>query len=163
MLVNAINRALDQIEVIDVVGHTLQIIHNLAHRPTIKNCAEKKAVEMRALFLKQCQKVRHEFDDFHRNPPLKVDEPYFAGAALWAKSLFLFVENGWTSVCNAMGPTTVHDDSLELTVADLKSALFSYQQQKYRDWLDTLLDLDPAELQEQLDQVRILGWYGFGF
>ena len=155
MLVNTINRALEQIEVIDAAGHILQIVHKLAHRPTIKNCAEKKSIELRALFLQQCQKVRHEFDDFHRKPPLRVNEPSFAGAALWANALCTFIEKGWMSVCKATGPSADYDDNLEATCVDLKSALYSYPEHNYKDWLDTLSDLDPSQLQERLDQVRL--------
>jgi len=106
MLVNTINGALAPIQVVDAVAHLLQIFHKLAHRPAIKNCVEKKSMELRSLFLKQCHKIRHEFDDYHRKPPLRMNEPNFAGSALWAKALCAFVEKGWLSLCNATGPSS---------------------------------------------------------
>ncbi len=156
MLINAINRALDQIEVVRVAGHILQIVHKLAHHQTVKYCAKKKSIELRTLFQQQCQKVRREFDSFHRKPPLRINEPNFAGGALWAKALSDVIEEGWVVVLQATEPDTKYNDGLELVVDDLKSALHAYQQQMYKKWLETMSKPDPSLFQELLDQVNVL-------
>ena len=153
MLTSTINGALEKIQVIDTAAYLLCTFHKIAHRPAIKHCVDKRSMKLRALFLQQCQKTRHEFDDFHRNPPSRLNEPSFAGSALWAKALCTLVENGWLSVCNATSQNSEYDDNLESTYLELITALSAYQQQKYSDWLQSLSELDTSLLQERLDQV----------
>ena len=44
--------------------------------------------------------LRHEFDENRRRPPLRPNEPPFAGAAVWAHSLARGVEEAWLHLKN---------------------------------------------------------------
>jgi dynein heavy chain len=156
MVINIINKAFEQIKVIGTAVHLLLSFRQLAFRPAIQLCVSKKSADVRMLFKKQCQSIRQEFDDFHRKPPLRMNEPRFAGAALWAKSLSATIDDGWTIVKDSTTIGKSDIDELEVFVDNLKSALYSYQSQKYNDWLDTFSDMDTASFQQRLNQVRTL-------
>lgn len=154
MLVNTINGALEPIEVIDAAAHLVQLVCNLAHRPTIKNCAEKRCLKLRDLYLQQCNRLRHEFDDCHRLPPLAMNHPRFSGSALWVKALCSFVKRGWYSVCSSTGANI--DINSKGAYTDLNGALQAFQHKKYKDWSGVLLDQDHSHLQDRLYEVRQL-------
>lgn len=44
--------------------------------------------------------LRHEFDENRRRPPLRPNEPPFAGSAVWAHSLARGVEEAWSHLKN---------------------------------------------------------------
>jgi hypothetical protein len=153
-IINVINKTFSQVVVIDDAIQMLITFQKLAHRGQIKICVTKKANDVRTLFKNQCHSIRKEFDDFHRSPPLRVDEPQFAGAALWAQSLSKTIDHGWALVCRHAIESEKDIDDLEIFVNDLKSAIHSYQCQKYDDWICTFVDLDATDFQERLNQVR---------
>ena len=151
IIINIINKAFEQVKVIETAIHLLLSFREMAHRSAIQLCVSKKSFDVRNLFKKQCQSIRQEFDDFHRKPPLRMNEPRYAGAALWARALFLTVDDGWNLVKESTTKSDV--DDLEGFVENLKSALYSYQSQKYNDWLGTFSDMDSASFQERLNEV----------
>jgi len=156
MLVNAINGALEQVQVVDAAAHLLQIFHKIAHRPAISNCMEKRTMELGGLFLRQCQKIRQEFDNNHRSPPLRKNEPVGAGSALWASALCTSVEQSWNSLCNSSARNLELDDHVESVFSELVRSLTMYQTQKYTDWIESLAGLDASQLQDKLDQVSFI-------
>lgn len=156
MLVNAINGALEQVQVIDAAVHLLQIFHKIAHRPAINNCMEKRSMELGGLFLRQCQKIRQEFDNNHRSPPLRKNEPIQAGSALWASALCTSVEQSWNSLCNSSARSLELDDHVKSVFSELVQSLTMYQTQKYSDWIESLAALDALQLQDKLDQVSCI-------
>ncbi len=128
----------------------------IASRPAIQLSVSKKSFDVRMLFKRQCQAIRQEFDDFHRKPPLRMNEPRFSGAALWAKALSNTIEDGWKLVHGSTEARGSDVDELEVFVKDLKVALHSYQSQKYSDWLSTIEDIDLNSFQERLNRVSCL-------
>ncbi len=153
MMINAINRALEQIKVVDAAAEMLEVFRRVTHRPAIRHCIENRSVELHALFQKKCQRVRREFDDYHRKPPLRMNESGFAGSALWAKSRSKFVEKGWDAVQKVTRKVSKYDDNLEVSCSEIMSALYIYQNQKYSDWLDSIKALGSDSLQERLNVV----------
>ncbi len=153
MLINIIDKALGGVQVVQIFVRLLSTFRLLAIRPAIQQCLSKKATEVRVLFKKQCQSIRKDFDDNHRNPPLRLNEPKFAGSALWAESLSCRIEEDWSLIKddNTMGK--IEFKELLTLVNDLKYALFSYQSQKYSAWLETLNGMDTESFQELLNQV----------
>jgi hypothetical protein len=109
---------------------------------------------VRNLFLEQCQAIRQEFYDLHRTPPLRINEPRYAGSALWAKALCTTVEEGWDLVNKAKTNSKIPDGGdLDYTCGSLISALQAYQRQKYDTWLDMIAAIDSVAIQKRLDQV----------
>ena len=153
IIINIINKAFEQVKVIETAVHFLLSFRRLAFRPAIQLCVAKKSVDVRMLFKKQCQFIRQEFDDLHRKPPLRMNEPQFAGAALWARALCTTVDDGWKLVKDSTIVAKTEVDELEIFVQNLKSALYLYQSQRYNDWLSTFSDMDSTSFQELLNQV----------
>jgi hypothetical protein len=58
---------------------------------SLRSYVIRKTAEVFALFTRQIEQTRHEFDENRRNPPIRENEPEFAGAALWARSLATMV------------------------------------------------------------------------
>ena len=155
MLINIINKAFDGVQVVQTSITLLLSFHHLAVRPAIQQCVSSKAGEVKSLFKKQCQSLRQEFDDFHRNPPLRMNEPCYAGAALWANGLNCFIDDSWALLkdINIMEEKDLSE--LSGLVNDFQFAIFSYQSQKYSTWLETFARLDTSSFQELLNQVNI--------
>lgn len=153
MLINIINKAFDGVQVVQSAVTLLSSFRQLAIRPAIRQCVSAKTAQVRMLFKRQCQSIRQEFDDLHRNPPLRMNEPNFAGAALWAQAMSFCIEDSWSLIKD----NTMIDkkDFVELStlVDNLRNALFSYQSQKYSTWLETFAELDTSAFQELLNQV----------
>ena len=55
--------------------------------------------ECDALF-RYVEGLRHEFDENRRRPPLRPNEPPYAGSAVWAHSLARGVEEAWSHLKN---------------------------------------------------------------
>ena len=153
MIINIINKAFDEVKVIETAVELLHNFHGFAFRPAIKVCVSKKSTDVKMLFKQQCQLIRKEFDDFHRKPPLRNNEPRFAGAALWAKALSCNVDDGWILVQNLTLVGNSDLDDIEMFVHNLKIDLYSYQSQKYRNWLETLSNMDSTSFNESLNKV----------
>jgi len=120
---------------------------------------EKKAAEIYGLFVKQCQGIRQEFDTMRKSPPLRPNEPQYAGTALWARSLSTVVQSAWLQLTSSrcleeLGRTreaeeaSAHFNKLMGTLGDFKTQL-------YQQWVDTLATLDSAELHRRLEQPLI--------
>lgn len=78
IFIQTIDRTFEEIQVLETAAHFLKRVSKSAHQPAIKLCTEKKAIELRVLFLKECQMARNEFDEFHQLPPLRISEPPFS-------------------------------------------------------------------------------------
>lgn len=57
--------------------------------------------------------LRHEFDENRRRPPLRPNEPPFAGSAVWAHSLARGVEEAWSHLrnCRHMAKAMASDEA----------------------------------------------------
>ena len=148
-----INKAFEQVKVVKTAVHMLLSFREIASRPAIQLCVSKKSHDVRMLFKKKCQSIRQEFDDFHRKPPLRMNEPQYAGAALWAKALYNTIDDEWSLVKSNTITPDADKDELEVFVEDLKSALYLYQSQKYNDWISTFSHMDSNSFQERLNKV----------
>jgi hypothetical protein len=152
ILIETINRTFDEIQVVEAAAHFLKCLNRSAYRPAIKSCAEKKAMELQMLFLKECQKTRHEFDAFHKQPPLRINEPPYAGPALWTAALSANLKRTLDVVHDATSHIKF-DGKIEVVYTELQVALSTFQTQKYEDWLETFSDFDSSQLQIKLELV----------
>ena len=156
MIIGVINSSFKNIQVIPAAAHLLQIFRRLALRQSIWNCWNKQALDLIALFSKNCNAIRQEFETYHRKPPLHPNEPNYAGAALWSRALRLTIEKNWKIINEATLssniPDNTWDDAKEL-YEQLRVALYAYQKQKYSDWLFTLEEVDSSFFHERLSMV----------
>jgi dynein heavy chain len=151
-----INTAFEGITQVSVGVVLLEIFYSLAKRETIKRCVEKKTAEIYALFISQCQGIRSEFDECRKAPPLRPNEPQYAGTALWARSLSTMVQEAWGMLQDAkyLVPTREQEDA-EHHFNKLMGTLNDFKLQHYQQWVDTLQSIDSTELQRRLEQSLI--------
>ena len=156
MYANVVNTAFDGISQVSAGVVLLEIFYSLAKRETIKRCVEKKTEQIYALFISQCQGIRHEFDEQRKSPPLRPNEPQFAGTALWARSLSTMIQEAWALLQEAkyLVPTREAEDA-ELHFNKLMGTLNDFKTQHYQHWVDTLATIDSTELQRRLEQPLI--------
>mmetsp|Transcript_14527 Transcript_14527/g.44830 ORF Transcript_14527/g.44830 Transcript_14527/m.44830 type:complete len:256 (-) Transcript_14527:12622-13389(-) len=96
MYTNVMNTAFEGVKRVSDAVAILEIYYSLAKRDAIKRCVEKKTVDMYLLFIHAIEDIRHDFDENRRAPPLRNNEPHWAGSALWAKSLAQTVQDSWS-------------------------------------------------------------------
>lgn len=155
MFINTIHRAFEPVKELKIAVSLLQSFRDISRRHVIRLCLVKKATDVCQMFMKDCQLIRIEFDDYHRNPPLRRDEPRYAGPALWAESLKKDIERKWSIVESAVKndiPAEVLTEAAEKKM-NLIDALHGYQRQKYQDWMAvTSASIDSNELRYRLDE-----------
>jgi dynein heavy chain len=81
-----------------MILYITETFNRLAKREAIKRCVDKKASDIQHLFIKQTLGARGEFDFNRGNPPLRSQEPQYAGSALWAHSLAALVTDSHESL-----------------------------------------------------------------
>lgn len=96
MYTNMISASFEGVNCVAEAVGVLQIFQSLAKRDAIKRCVEKKNSDLYLLFIHDVEEVRREFDENRREPPLRNDEPRWAGSALWATALAQNVEHSWS-------------------------------------------------------------------
>jgi hypothetical protein len=157
-MVGVINSSFESIQVIAAAAHLLQVFRKYSLRQSVWQCWNNKAIDLLGLFSGKCNTIRQEFETLHRNPPLRKNEPYYAGAALWSRALRSIIEKDWDVIEEAtlfaQIPKSTRDD-VETSYEQLTAALRAYQKQKYTDWLSTLQDIDSIFFQERLDMVSL--------
>ena len=73
----------------------LELFGGLATRSAIKQHVEKKTSETYLLFVRELDRTRKEIDENRAKPPLRVNEPQYAGAALWAHQHAAWMTATW--------------------------------------------------------------------
>lgn len=101
MYTNVMNTAFEGVTRVSEAVAVLEIFYSLAKRDAIQRCVEKKTVDMYMLFIHTVEEIRHDFDENRRAPPLRNNEPKWAGSALWAKSLAQIVQDSWSLLQSA--------------------------------------------------------------
>jgi len=152
--INTINAAFKPIKEIKIAAKIFQSFRKIVHRRVVNICLDKKASDICELFKKECEQVRNEFDDHHRNPPLRKDEPPFAGPALWAQALCKDIEDKWHVLeVVAQGDSSGLLSDAKEKKEGLLEALQGYQRQKYESWMAiTSNAMNTIELRYRLDQ-----------
>ena len=157
MMVGVINSSFENVRVVAAAAHLLQVFRKFSLRQAIWQCWNNKVIDLLRLFSRKCNAIRQEFETLHRNPPLRTNEPYYAGAALWSRALRSIIEKDWAIIKEATISAQVPENTnVKNSYDQLTAALLAYQKQKYTDWLSTLEDIDSKFFQERLDMVRIL-------
>lgn len=152
MYANVMNAAFDGVtRVAEAVG-LLETFRGLAQRDAIQRCVEKKTAEAYLLFNRTIEDVRRDFDENRRTPPLRPQEPKWAGSALWAKALATIVEDAWVLLKNVGHHRPREAEEAEAAYRQFIAVLNDYKASRYKGWLDSLCELDGAALQVKLEQ-----------
>ncbi|GMH50243.1 hypothetical protein TrRE_jg3287 [Triparma retinervis] len=156
MYANVITTAFDGVAQVSAGVILLEIFYSLAKRLGIKRCVEKKTADIYSLFIKQCQSIRSEFDEQRKSPPLRPNEPQYAGTALWARSLSVMVQEAWAMLQGAKYLVTTRESiEAEEVFNKLMGVLNDFKSQHYQHWVETLEEIDSTELQKRLEQPLI--------
>jgi len=104
------------------------------------------------MFTKQIEQTRHEFDEDRRNPPLRENEPEFAGAALWARSLAKMVQQNWELLRSSQFLLHTREaDDAETAFHALMTVLNDYKLNRYQAWVERINAMDPQNLLRRLE------------
>jgi dynein heavy chain len=153
MYTNMISASFEGVNCVTEAVGVLQIFQSLAKRDAIKRCVGKKNSDLYLLFIHDVEEVRREFDENRRAPPLRNNEPHWAGSALWAASLAQNVQHSWSllraaSYFMAAGGT----NEAEIAYKALMSVVGEYKASRYKSWVNSMGALDSSTLQAKLDK-----------
>ena len=130
----------------------LETFYLLARHDAIKLCVEKKTSDIYLLFKEQVERIRHEFDERRRRPPLRINEPQFAGSALWAKSLAAMVTESWDLLQGAKYLVRTREaGDAEAAYTSLLTVLNDFKAIRHGHWAEDLHALDSVALQSKLE------------
>ena len=131
------------------VGHTgdafqlQEAFQHLATRDTVKRVVDKKTQDMITMWAEDMNWVKKSLDKHRKNPPLNMDEtasqyPYknaaatFSGAAAWAKTLLLRIQQPYEMLSSShhVVSTKEYLDVLE-QYKTVEAAIKAYMEHKY--------------------------------
>lgn len=114
----------------------IETFQSLAKRDAVKRCVEKKAAELKQMFIKQIQTCTAEFDTNKANPPLRPLEPPFAGSALWANSFSIMIEKSFASFQRLKGilPDSDFEEASKACETFVKDSIRTFKQGRFTQW-----------------------------
>ena len=154
MFTNVINASFDAISTVAEGAVLVDTFFLLAKRETVKRCVERKASELQQMFLKQIQSVRAEFENGRQNPPLRLQEPTFAGSALWANSLGSIIKDSYDNLIKIRHILLPRDyKEAKENYLQFMSVIKDFKQSRYQHWLEDLTEKAKDNgLQTRLDK-----------
>lgn len=135
------DRAAEQCATVGQGVELLESFYKLAKRPAIKQCADRNAMRVYDLFRRSMERVKQEFEAGRHAPPLRGDEPQYAGAALWARGLRQRVAQDWELLEGAryMRVPAEDKEAVRSNVEQLVTELDDYIMAQYRDgWMQDM-------------------------
>ena len=150
---NAINASLDGTSRVKDCVRLLEAFADVAKRDAAVLTVEKKTAEVYVLFRTQVEATRLRFDGDKGAPPLRMSEPQFAGSALWAHSLGLLVEEGWSALSRSRLRRSGREaEDAEAAFQSFVAVLRDFKESRFEAWLERVRDWDQATLKEKLDR-----------
>lgn len=139
MFTNVINGAFENNATVAEGVALAETFFRLAKRETVKRCVERKAAEMNQLFLRQVQTSRGEMEVSRNNPPLRLQEPTYAGSALWAHSLGALIKNSYDCLVRLKHILTPRDfDESKEVYTSFMAVIRDFKLARYNAWIDDL-------------------------
>ena len=138
---SVINTAFDGAATTAAGVELLDAFSSLAKREAIKRCVEKKSSEVFTSFTQELLYVKKQFDKQKSSPPvIHRDHPRFAGAALWAKSWYLRIQQQWMLLEHAQSflPATNEAEQAHAVYQLLDASLHEYIRKMYSEWITTI-------------------------
>ena len=144
MMGNVINTAWENVGTVAAGVQLIEALLDLAVRPAIKVKIQEKGEALYLLFGEELKAIRSLFlakQQKERHVPAGMDEPTFAGRALWAHSLLLRADAAHSALqtahsLNLAKPATVHD--AEVQYLKLAHSLTQYMRQMHTEWVATV-------------------------
>lgn len=121
-------------------GVTLvETFYRQAKRYTIIQFVKRKATDTNNMFCRQVKDIREEFEKSRTNPPLRMQEPQYAGSALWAHSLSALVKESYECLKRLQYVLMERDfeESREAMIS-LTSVVQDFKLARYNSWLEDL-------------------------
>ena len=154
MFTNIINSSFENNSTISEGVVLIDTFHQLSKRETVKRCVERKASELRLNFLKEIQSLRAEFEQRRSHPPVRPQEPKFAGSALWAHSLSAIIEKDYEMLKKLNSLMTPRDaEEAKDAFLAFAAAIKEFKQSRYQQWIDVINEQAKDNgLQARLDK-----------
>ena len=139
MYTNVINAAFECTTTVSDSVHLVETFFWLAKRDTLRRAVEKKAVETVAKLVHQMSTSRTEFENLRVNPPLRLNEPQYAGSALWAHSLLADIREGYTAIQKIKEIIDkVNMDELKSNFETFSTVIKEFKENRYKVWIEQL-------------------------
>ena len=153
MYTNIIQTLFAPVTKIEDAVHLLELFSSMVYRNAIQQCIEKKKIDVRNLFIRFCNKIREEFEHYKQKPLLRENEPKYSGSVLWAQSLQDKVECAWKSVTSTSSCSIISssDNEAQNAYNSLMSSINGFQENRYKDWIESLSSYDSDALQRHLE------------
>lgn len=117
----------------------VETFYRQAKREAIIRFVKRKAADTNNMFCKQVNDIREEFEKSRMNPPLRMQEPQFAGSALWAHSLAALVKESYESLKRLQYVLSERDfEESKEAMLSLTSVVHDFKQARYNLWLEDL-------------------------
>ena len=139
MFTNVINSAFENISTVPEGVLLTETFFQLAKRDAVYRCIERKASDMHHLFMRQVAAARTEFEQHRLSPPLRLTEPQYAGASLWAHGLGCNVKENYEMIMRLDHILSTRDseEAKEAFVA-IMSVISDFKTNRYHQWIELL-------------------------
>ncbi|CAM9180031.1 unnamed protein product [Ectocarpus fasciculatus] len=152
MFTIVINLAFDNVSSISDGVALAETFLRLAKRDAVSRCVEKKISDLHHMFTKQVQVVRAQFEHERLSPPLRLQEPKFAGSALWAHSLGVVVKSNYDMLCRLHTTNARDADDCQEACTTFLSVINDFKKSRYEQWIQDLNEKAKDNgLQRRLD------------
>jgi hypothetical protein len=140
MYKNAVKAAFESVDNLDVAICRIELFQSLARNEEIEFCLEQQASQVRMIFIRLCQQIKGEFDEYagQISKVTTVAEPRYAGAAKWCTSMISYVEHHWEKMIASSYSLVKTGDEAEQAKYSIVSSLAGYQQQCFEAWTEGL-------------------------
>ena len=157
MMQNVINVAFDDVTTVKRGVHLLEAFSQLAHRGGIKHTMQKKTAEVYSLFIRKMQEVKRYFEENKSEPPLRLEEPQYAGAALWARGLMASVDKDKEALdaCHFVVRGKEAEDA-DGIYDRLVASIEEYMQEQHSAWNAEFQEAEPQALHQRLNNPLLV-------
>ncbi|KAA0178390.1 hypothetical protein FNF27_00239 [Cafeteria roenbergensis] len=144
MFGNVIDNAFEGVESVEMAVSLIEAFAMLARRPNIVKAVAKHTQGVFSLFESKLIETKAYFERMAESPPLRPEEPPFAGAALWTRGLMDPLERDWHRLEKAMAYLPECDEMLDA------QKLFREHQASYAAHISRLFTRWTTSLSVQL-------------
>ncbi|KAG4103981.1 dynein heavy chain and region D6 of dynein motor-domain-containing protein [Neocallimastix lanati (nom. inval.)] len=141
MMQNIISSAFEDAATFEGCMELLEVFDSIAKRDAIKRTLEKKTADIHNLYLQKLNNIKTYFEKYKKEPELIRFHPFYAGAALWAKSLLNEIKATYSFIDKAFYlPTTSFSEEIKINYNILTLSLEDFITKNHTEWVNNIPD-----------------------
>jgi len=158
MMVNVMSSAWDGVSSVSDGVQLLEAFHHLAVRSNMRQNVERKTTELYQLFVAELEWVKGEFLKRKKEAPVLMNQPRYAGTALWAKALLMRIQHSHASLASSshylLPATPTLIQTAQHQFSTLQTMLKSFMMQTHEEY-KTACKLAEAEVPGWLGRLEV--------